>query len=172
MADVYEIVNAIKNVPKSEFGRGLVICLMKFSEHSSNDMARQIYDVHSFYNDLKGDEVKLKDQSARFQINVDSFKGSIKIYGTVEKALASLIEMWASGASDHLYDIEVPDQWKDSYLARKVSDLQHFGLEIGHGFTGKAWMFKDFQTLMSLTKEIAQEIDLLLGIEDSDWGEC
>ena len=47
------------------------------------------------------------------------------------------IELWANGASDHLYEIEVPegDDWKE--IAFMVEELKELGLEMGHGFGRK-----------------------------------
>jgi len=81
----------------SEFGRGLVTCLVKFAEH-----ARQL--------DLKTESTM--SESAR-------------------------ITLWANGASDHLYEIEVPQGSNWDEIRKQVKALQDKALEIGHGFIGK-----------------------------------
>ena len=69
-------------------------------------------------------------------------------------------ELWANGASDHLYDLKVPKKWAKTAFGRKVNSLRDKGLEIGHGFTGKEWTFEDFAELLKLTREIAHLLDV------------
>jgi len=75
-------------------------------------------------------------------------------------ALSREIELWANGASDHLYHIKVPKKWARTVFGKKVAELQHKGLEMGHGFTGKAWTFENFSELQKLTREIASTLDV------------
>ena len=114
---------------QSEFGRGLVICLVKFAEHFENSTTRDIYQTSQYIS--KPPEQRLLSTKPTF---LDPY---IKIYKTEENALSHLIQMWANGATDHLYDITVPKKWQETELGTKIRLLQNLGLEIGHGFTGK-----------------------------------
>ena len=75
------------------------------------------------------------------------------------------VETHFNGASDHLYEIEVPKEWRRKKLGRKVKELQAFGLEIGHGFTGKEWTEADVEKAYIMCQEIALLIDKELGLE-------
>jgi len=88
---------------KSEFGKGLVICLVKFAEHfmKLEDCLRQYAEMREKHPDL------FTEQEA--------------------------VEMWANGASDHLYDIEVPEGKDWDEIRIKVDDLKSLGLQMGHG---------------------------------------
>lgn len=77
----------------------------------------------------------------------------------------TLITTWANGASDHLYEIEIPERYKGTEIETKVLELKRFGLEIGHGFIRHDYTKKDFMKLSSLTKEIALLVDTDLGVE-------
>ena len=137
---------------KSDFGRGLVICLVKFAEHFENPNCDAIY-------------------------NSDNETRTILKRGTEEETTSHLIEMWANGASDHLYEIQTPESW--SYkpteltilITSKLKELQEKGLAIGHGHTQTIWKKEDIQHLFELTKEIALLIDKQLGVYNSDLGQ-
>ena len=102
---------------KSESGKGLVICLVKFAEHS--------------------EELKIP---------------STNIY------------LWANAASDHLYDIEVPEGKEWDKIRGKVKELQCKGLEMGHR-PGAKPSFKDALALKNLAQDIALMIDRKLGLK-------
>ena len=162
---------------KSEFGRGLAICLVKFAEHFENDMARQIGDAHFFYDELKGNKTELEKYGADIKRNVEHFERFyLEITGSVERGLSCktwsmerglsrLIETWANGASDHLYEIEVPKHMAKTKLGRLVGRLQSKGLRMGHGFTGEIHTYADFTELRELTRKIALELDKKMGLK-------
>lgn len=120
---------------ESEFGKGLVICLVKFAEHRATwPGTKKSYDT-------------MREKSP------DLFSES------------SAVEAHFNAATDHLYEIEVPKAWKSKKLGRKVKQLQDFGLEIGHGFTDKKWTEADITKAYTLCQEIAILIDKELGLE-------
>jgi len=86
-------------------------------------------------------------------------------------AFSRVIELWANGATDHLYDMEVPPEWENTVIAEKVAELKSLGLSMGHGFTGHTWTFEDFLKLFRLTHEIALAIDRRIGIQNVEEGE-
>ena len=63
---------------QSEFGKGLVICLVKFAEHAS-----EWIHTKDLYEKMRADTPSLFDES-------------------------SAVHMYFNAASDHLYDIEIP----------------------------------------------------------------
>jgi len=162
---------------KSEFGKGLVICLVKFSEHINQHNKLFIYDYW-----IKQDEVTRKNMlSERPDSNhnygfqyMQSLKTFVeiadKIYeGDYEKKLSNEIEMLMNGASDHLYEIEVPKGKSWDKIRKLVNKLRDSGLEIGHGFNNDArYTIKDFYGLFELTKKISLEIDKKLGLKGDE----
>ena len=111
----------------SEFGKGLVICLVKFAEHFE-----------------------------RYEHDRETWK---KMGG-----ISSAVEMWANGATDHLYEIEVPNGEDWDAIRQRVRDLQDEGLRIGHGFTGEDFNEGDVQSLINQTREICLLIDRKIGL--------
>jgi hypothetical protein len=116
---------------ESEFGKGLIICLVKFAEH----------------------QWRFQERLARNKsMNNPLFDES------------DAVEMFFNGASDHLYEIEVPKDWLGTDIDIKVKELQSLGLEIGHGFTGKKWTKDNFNKAYELLEDIALLIDVKLGL--------
>jgi len=129
---------------KSEFGKGLIICLVKFAEHAME-----------FQHTLEHYE------KARIESEGNLFSES------------SAVGIWANGASDHLYDIEVPEgkDWEE--VKEKVEELRKEGLNMGHGdglMGRKRYTSKDVTYLIGLTREIALMVDKKIGLEP-DLGE-
>jgi len=120
---------------ESDFGKGLVICLVKFAEHRWRWQEQK-----NFYE--------------------DTHKNHPESFG-----ISDAVTMHMNGASDHLYEIEVPDEWKNTKLGKKVRELQDFGLEMGHGFTRKAMTEEDVTKAYTLCQEIAMLIDKKLGLK-------
>lgn len=124
----------------SEFGKGLVICLVKFAEHQW-----RWQDQKRFYDEMR-------------QQRPDLY------------TYANTVERHMNGASDHLYEIEVPPSWKRTELGRAVKELRDFGLDMGHGFTGKTWTETDIEKAYEMCRQIALLIDKKLGLKP-DMGE-
>ena len=122
---------------ESEFGKGLVICLVKFAEHRWRWL-----ETKKMYEDI--------ERKALFGV-LDSESRAV--------------EMHFNGASDHLYEIEVPKGWKRKKLGRKVKELQAFGLKMGHGFTQQEWTEADVEKAYTMCQEVALLIDKELGLE-------
>lgn len=120
---------------RSEFGKGLVICLVKFAEHRDR-----------------------WSSDKRFNENLQ--KEHPDLFG-----ISRAVEMHFNAASDHLYDIEVPPEWQKTKLGKKVKELQDFGLEMGHGFTRKEWTEDDVTKAYSMCQDIALLIDKKLGLK-------
>ena len=120
---------------ESEFGKGLVICLVKFAEHRW-----RWYEQKKLYENMR-------------EKHPDHF------------AEKEAVEIHFNGASDHLYDIEVPKEWRKKKLSRKVKELQAFGLKMGHGFTQQEWTEADVEKAYTMCQGIALLIDKELGLE-------
>lgn len=125
---------------QSEFGKGFVLCLVKFAAHFMSDL----YDRETS----------------------EDKKRSLEIWGTEERLETSRVLLWASGASDHLYEIKAPSGLQWDGVRAKVKELQELGLKMGHGYNEEVmWKKENKFKLMDLTHEIAIETDKILGVE-------
>ena len=120
---------------RSEFGKGLVVCLVKFAEHY--------------------------ERWVREKRSNERMRGE---YGNLFSE-SDAVERHFNGAADHLYEIKVLKEWKGTEIEAKVLELQRRGLEIGHGFTGKEWTEKEVHELHALSREIAVLIDKMIGLK-------
>ena len=166
---------------KSEFGKGLVICLSKFYQHFGTDSISRIY----FYTKM----MKLSEEDRQEVISDNPpsrldygremnsmfkffYTKEIPICGSYEEALSSQITLWANGASDHLYEIIVPKGKEWNEIRTLAKELQNKGLDMGHGsgLLGKtSFTLKDLEYLRELTEKILLLVDLKLGLK-ADWG--
>lgn len=150
----------------SDFGAGLVYNLVLFMDHSESWGVRNLYhidknppksadDIVNYGHGLKSIWQQCSFYAAHFEVSKGDHKASI----------SHALEMWANGATDHLYEMKYPKSWKGTVVAKKIDELKSLGLKMGHGFnTAKTWTMKDFIKLQKLTKEIAFMIDKKLKI--------
>ena len=151
---------------KSEFGKGLVVCLAKFSEHFSNDQARQIYNRAFLLKKPQEEQDIILSGNPPPNLNYGTdmtddliffMKKTVPIYGNIKSATSSSITLWANGASDHLYDIEIPLGKKWDKIRGVVDILKDKGLDMGHGsgLMGKReYTVEDLNELIELTKKV------------------
>ena len=120
----------------SEFGKGLVICLVKFAEHRWQWL----------------------EQKRNYE---EMSKKNPELFTTSEAVISHF-----NGASDHLCEIEVPPEWAKTKLGKMVKKLQDFGLEMGHSFNrSKEWAEADVDKAYNMCQEIAMLIDKELGLK-------
>ena len=164
---------------KSEFGKGLVVNLVKFYEHWANDSITRIY--HSLFYLSKSEserELILSDSppdnlrySKDVVADIKYFRDiEMSIYKSEERAISQMITLWANGATDHLYEMEAPKGVEWAKVRSLVDELKDKGLKMGHGFTDTIYTIKDVEELSTLAKDIAILIDKKLGLSP-DWGE-
>ena len=163
----------------SEFGKGLIICLVKFAEHFENSMARQLGHFDMFMKLSKEKQDLVRSNTPPDNLNYGSdvnsqfdwwMKTAVPIWGTPQKTLSHEIELWLNCASDHLYEIEVPKGKSWDKIRAKVKKLQNKGLEMGHGFQhNKSWKIEDVNELKDLTEQISLMVDKKIGLK-SDIG--
>ena len=179
--------NLLKKYPKkaetgSEFGKGLVYCLALWTSHLNNEFATNLGKIHFLAKQTKKDRDIIispnpppnKNYGKDMEYAIFWWQKLRPIYLTTEEAFSSQIELWANGASDHLYEMYVPKRLKGTELDKKVEELKHMGLSMGHGFAkDKVWTYDDFVHLNKLTGEIAKLIDKELGVDviKAQWGE-
>jgi hypothetical protein len=158
---------------QSDYGRGLIVNLIKFAEHLEDDRAQKIRNIWFWHNKLKEDDDDLKHYDIHLQRDVELFKKiELVVHKNFKKAFSSVVHMWIYGASDHLYDIEVPSRI-GTKLGKKIILLRHFGLELGHGkglMGNRLCTIKDYERIVKMVKEIALLIDKDIFKLKADWG--
>jgi len=138
---------------KSEFGKGLVICLIKFTEHFENQMFTDLRYSSSY---AEGEDI--------FWDGKELYESSLKIWGTSERLISSKITSWANGATDHLYEIECPDGNEWANIRGEVNKLQKLGLDMRHESLDKIYKYEDVLLLWNLANKIALMIDRKIGL--------
>ena len=161
---------------KSEFGKGFVYNLVLFAKHFENSSYERIRHAHFIMSKSREERDKIlcdnldpshdygKDATFWMRFFVEK---ETPIYGSEKKAMSHLLELWANGASDHLYDIEVPERYRGTEVERLTLDLKSRALRMGHGFLlDKTWDYdEDLVWLIETTKKIGFLIDEDLGVD-------
>jgi hypothetical protein len=163
----------------SEFGKGFVICLVKFAEHFERDTDLITFDkwINETPERQKAMLLEKPPDNLNFGFPIMQklrffVESAQKIYeGDYKKCLSHRIELMMNAASDHLYEIEVPGEpfWDDIRIA--VDLLKTKALAMGHGFTGQVWTMADLAEIKKTTREIAMMIDRKLHLEpeEGEW---
>lgn len=167
---------------KSDFGKGLVVCLAKFMEHFAGDQMRQLsHRVFLLKKPKYQQKIILsgnpppslnygKDKTEDFIFFINKM---VPIWGSIKATISHDVTLWANGASDHLYEIETPKGKNWEAIRKIVKELQDKGLEMGHGrglMGGKIYTVDDIYELGDLTRKALLLIDKKLGLKP-DWGE-
>ena len=162
---------------ESEFGKGFVYNLILFAKHFENHSSERIQRAAFIMSKSKEEREKIlcdnpdpshnygKDATSSMRFFVEK---EIPIYdGSEKKAMSHLLELWANGASDHLYEIEVPERYKGTEVERLTLDLKSKALKMGHGFpVDKIWDYdEDFVWLIETTKKIGILVDEEFGVD-------
>lgn len=76
------------------------------------------------------------------------------------------ISLWFNASSDHLFELDIPEQWEKKKIGKLAKELQDLALDIGHGER----MMEEIDVsekgkVIELTKEIGLLIDKELGIK-------
>ena len=89
---------------KSDFGRGYATCLRQFVNH-----AQRLTEAIELYRDMRSKHADLFSE-------------------------AGAVEMWANGASDHLYELHRPKRGVANVEWQRAKATAARALDIGHGF--------------------------------------
>lgn len=159
---------------KSEFGKGFIYNLMLFLNHFSNSTAEGIRNKQFVINKSSEERALIlcdnPDGTHSYGFNKDVkwwFETIVPIYGSPKAAIQAEITTWANGASDHLYELEIPEKWKETPIGQKASWIRDFGLDMGHGrgLMEHAFTWENFIELQKAVFELAMLIDKELGLE-------
>lgn len=152
---------------ESEFGKGFIYSLILFVHHMDNPTLHKVNNI-AFV--MRQNEEKRKQilnenppDNANFGFNKDVkwwYKKIMPIWGSPEKALSQEITLWMNGASDHLYELEIPNKFKGTKIEELSNWLKDFCLEMGHGFMNKKlYTWDDIEKIWDTCKEIGLLID-------------
>ena len=78
-------------------------------------------------------------------------------------------DLWFNGAADHLYELEIPEQWKDKEFAHRLRALQDLAI----GWRLDRCTEADFRGFWKDLEEVAREIDKELGLNPikAEWNQ-
>jgi hypothetical protein len=149
-------------VSESEFGAGVVVCLVKFSEHVGNEEARRIGKAIRWINAAPLEREKLMEETDPewvYMLTLDEMAKSS------EEMLDRMIITWASGAKDHFYDLDretAPSSLID--LANLLHELSYIAVD--NTFRGE----EEWLQVLALWSASAMDLDERLGLQP-EWGE-
>ena len=147
---------------ESEFGSGVIVPLVKFSEHVGDSNAIRIERVIKWINADPMEREKIMDNPDpewQAMLAMDERAPSS------ERMLNDLISMWAYAASDHLQDIDrdkAPESL--SKLAELMWEMRSLSID------GKLRGEEDWLHVLALWSEAAMDLDEMIGVRP-DWGE-
>lgn len=95
---------------------------------------------------------------AEREVNVEVYKKIFKEEAENEAAM-----IWFSGASDHLYDLQIPKTLPEE-LQKRLNELQEKAIEWGHGYKSKCAL-SDVKWAIQEAKSLLFEIDKSHGID-------
>jgi hypothetical protein len=159
---------------QSEFGKGFIYNLVLFVHHIDNLLSQRISNCAFVMKQTEERKEKIlsefPEKKYEYGFNKEVkwwYEKIVPIWDSPEKALSQEIQLWASGASDHLYEMEIPPQFKRKKLGKLAGWLQDFGLEMGHGIIGndRIYTADDYQKIWETVKEIVLLIDKELGVK-------
>ena len=167
---------------KSEFGKGLAVCLAKFYHHFAEQSLRNTYFYKQCSERSEEEQRKIRSANPPDNLNYGRDKNEgfdfwmskmVPIWGSVERTISHDVATWANGASDHLYEVCAPSGKKWSELRKIITELTRKALDMGHGrglIGGKTYTLKNVDELRMLTEKALILIDEKIGLKP-DWGE-
>jgi len=152
---------------ESEFGRGVVVCLAKFSEHLMDRHAMRIGYVQRWRGMDAGQRDRERAEAARFPTGDAAERLKVAARSLdYDDPVSEAIERWANAASDHFYVI-------DDLAPGPLRELADLTLRMGHGFRldgSPPWTWEDWQRVRALWRDACIAVDRQLGVAEPDWG--
>lgn len=154
---------------RSEFGRGVVVCLAKFSEHLMGK-EREVVELDALRrgqiprSSLKsGTELRLRFQEDWWCEHPEYRRTA----NPLEAAISHAIEMWGSGAGDHLLELDTEHSPEP---LRQLGDLMVAIRTVHMRPERSVFTMETLKRVRELWCESCLAIDRQLGAEP-DWGE-
>ena len=121
---------------ESDFGKGCVYCIGLFLAH-----AERLNDMVERYKEMR-------------EKHPDMFEE------------CHAVQLWFNGASDHIYELEIPNQFPEE-LRERIKIFQSKCLDLSHGISGLMLKVPLREGLWAIqeAKDILREIDRTLGVE-------
>lgn len=171
---------------QSEFGAGLVVCLVKFTEHLWTDRDRPVYVYDRWINmDAKrrdkeraeaeqfprGDAAERMRMVERFKHDEEGFYRYPSLAAGCstpqEYAMSQAIHMWANAAGDHFFDL---DEQRAPQSLRDLADLMIRMRNTHLTDEPTAWTVEHLDRVRGLWKQSCIDLDRMLGTVPN-WGE-
>lgn len=148
---------------QSEFGAGVVVCLVKFTEHLWTDREREIWEMVRFKKDGKRD--RLSKHAESMLSFTERHKEFNHCQQPVDKAIEDAVHYWASGAGDHFYDLD------EDRAPQPLRDLADLVLRMRNTHMGSGYVYADgdMDRVRGLWRDACIEIDRQLGAVPN-WG--
>ena len=146
----------------SEFGSGVVVCLVKLSEHMGDSYTQHIERAIKWQKAAPIEREKmLRDDDPGWQrvLKLDAAAPS------TEKMLNDMIRRWCHAAGDHVVELDrqkAPDSL--SKLADLLWELRYDARDESEWVGEEEWL-----QILALWSEAAMDIDERLGVRP-DWG--
>lgn len=148
---------------QSEFGAGIVVCLVKFSEHLGEPRCRSIWEYSRWLKKPEGESPQAFNEEAFHRW--PTLRGGATT--PQEYAMHEAIHMWASAAGDHFFDLD-----RDR-APQPLCDLADLMIELRNShLTDQPRLFTtaDLDRVDDLWKEATLAVDRLLGTTPN-WGQ-
>jgi hypothetical protein len=153
----------------SEFGRGVVVCLAKFSEHLWEGGVYTERLIREYAGWTDAERARCQAEAQRFPRGDAAQKLGRMYLAEIghrdrELNLSRLIVMWMHGACDHFYDLD------DDKAPAPLRELAALTIRIGRGFiVTEPWTLETVERIRELWRESCLALDRQLGVEP-DWG--
>jgi len=148
---------------ESEFGSGVIVPLVKFSEHIGDRWAWYIERQIKWMNADPHEREKIMDRAKNDHVWFEVLALD-EAAASSERALDKHIQTWVFAASDHFQDL---DRSKSPESLSKLSEVLW---EIRSGSVdGELRGEADWLRILSLWSEAAMDLDEMLGVRP-DWG--
>lgn len=157
---------------QSEFGAGVIVCIVKFSEHLWTNRESVVWELGW----LKRGKRKEADLSTEAKHQLDFARRWWRDYPQyrnggqdtiLDDAIHKQIETWASGASDHFADLD------EEHAPTSLVELGNLMFRLRNGFMDepeRRCTLEDLERVKELWQQAAMDLDRALGVVPN-WGE-
>lgn len=158
-----QVARRLRGEEPSEFGRGFLQQLLYFANHLTPEEVLRIRLLRN-YQERKCSREEVLEEHPRVALDIEG-------YG--ENAVCARIAHLMHAASDHLYDLVVPDTLPDE-IRTDAHELRQLSLEMGHGrglLDPAFCTFKNFERVQELLLNIVRRVDRVVFDITIDEGE-
>lgn len=160
---------------KSDYGKGLTICLAKFMEHFGYESLRKIHFINMYRNKTEVEQEAMLSDNPPDNLDYGELNGYLRYFiedilplydNDIDKALSHSIELWARDASDYIHEIEVPNDEIWDEIRDMVAELKERITTMAYGLKKNIiWKLVDVVRMKQLTLEILYKLDKKIGLQ-------